>query len=270
MQSPLLVVEFIVLKNPAQLPTYLQGKQGVIQSFGGKNQMAIKIDQIFAGGEMPYEFLIIDQFSNREKALEYDKGLLSLRKEHLVQRYAFLVRSNTNIPKRVKRLHFLSSIFTLIMKSGAEKPIPNLTEITNASTSPTQESIAELRTYDQSIPFYMMNLNKFNEESKYEDHVEISGERAYNIYSKHVFPLLISVKAYPRIYGKIIEFLENDHDTELPDQWNDFILVYYPSRKNFLRLMTNVSMKATVHRHAGLERAVLMPCSVSNQFQLKS
>ena len=36
-------------------------------------------------------------------------------------------------------------------------------------------------------------------------------------------------------------------------------MVYYPSRQNFLRLMTNSPVKGIHHKESGLERAVLMP-----------
>jgi hypothetical protein len=39
------------------------------------------------------------------------------------------------------------------------------------------------------------------------------------------------------------------------------MMVYYPSRGNFLRLLSNSPVEGARHREAGLARAVLMPCS---------
>ena len=38
-------------------------------------------------------------------------------------------------------------------------------------------------------------------------------------------------------------------------------MVYYPSRRNFLRMMTHTPGRGITHRDAGLQRAVLMPGS---------
>ncbi|MCI4670488.1 MAG: hypothetical protein MRZ79_20295 [Bacteroidia bacterium] len=269
MKTQFLLVEFVVLKDSNQISNYLLSRKEKFHSFKGSNQLTSKIEQNFAGGPMPYDFLVIDQFLTKEEAVAYDNEVLDLRSEYLHQRYAFIVRPNLKVPSIVKRLHILSPLFTLFLNSGKEKEVAGEAELANPAISPELESIGELKKHDQDSPFYMMNLNKFYKIAQYEDNEEITGPRAYGEYSKRIMPYLVSVKGFPSIYGKVIEELETDESTNLPDKWNNFAMVYYPSRKHFLRLMTNIPLKAVVHRNAGLKRAVLMPCSASNQ-SLKS
>ena len=90
----------------------------------------------------------------------------------------------------------------------------------------------------------------------------ISGEQAYNRYGSRILPNLISVGGYPDIIGQIVAVLVGDESNPLHDDWSDFALVYYPSRRNFIKMMTNSPKKGVIHREAGLQRAVLIPGSV--------
>ena len=47
----------------------------------------------------------------------------------------------------------------------------------------------------------------------------------------------------------------------LHDRWSDLMMVYYPSRRHFLRMLSGSPVRGIQHRDAGLARAVLMPCS---------
>ena len=69
---------------------------------------------------------------------------------------------------------------------------------------------------------------------------------------------LISVGGYQDIFGHTVGVLVGDERSPLHDAWSDFAMVYYPSRKNFLYMMTNSPKIGVHHRVAGLQRAVLM------------
>jgi hypothetical protein len=118
-----------------------------------------------------------------------------------------------------------------------------------------------MRRHDQKTPFYMMNLNKYYPKAGYADGKDISGEQAYKRYANRIAPYLVSVGGYPDIFGHTLaEFIGDDH-SPLHDHWNEFAMVYYPSRKNFINMMTHSPTKGVHHRTAGLQRAVLMPSS---------
>ena len=74
-------------------------------------------------------------------------------------------------------------------------------------------------------------------------------------------PYLVSVGGYPDSMGQIEYVFVGNDDSPLHDDWSDLALVFYPSRRNFLRMMSNAPLGGAHHRDAGLQRAVLMPSS---------
>ena len=107
-----------------------------------------------------------------------------------------------------------------------------------------------------------MNLNKYNPRAPYASGENVSGEQAYIRYGSRILPYLISVGGYPDILGHVSGVLVGDESSPLHDDWSDFAMVYYPSRRNFFRMMTNAPKDGAHHRDAGLQRAVLMPSSI--------
>jgi hypothetical protein len=72
-------------------------------------------------------------------------------------------------------------------------------------------------------------------------------------------PYLISVGGYPDFMGHVIGTFVGREDSPLYDDWSEFGMVYYPSRRVFLNMATHTPVKGIHHRDAGLARAVLMP-----------
>ncbi len=107
----------------------------------------------------------------------------------------------------------------------------------------------------------MMNLNKNYSKARYKKGEDVSGEQAYNRYASRIMPYLVSAGGYPSIIGPTSGFFVGDENSPLHDDWSDFAMVYYPSRRNFIRMMRNSPSKGVYHREAGLQRAVLMPSS---------
>ena len=261
MSFPVIKVEYISLKSGSTLSDYLEGLDEQPSGFGGKPKYRANVDHYFIGGTMAYVGVLIDEFPSIEDAVKCDQERKAIRERHLEHRYAILVRHNSKIPKRVKSLHWLSPVLNWLFKAGSVKPVPDMSGYARPAIAPTNESVEELKGFDQERPVFMMNLNKFYKNAQYGSGKEMTGEKAYGKYSKSIFPYLVSVKGYPAIYGRIVQVLETDSNSQLPDEWDEFIWVSYPSRKHFLRLMTNAPEKGIGHRNAGLERAVVFPCS---------
>jgi hypothetical protein len=148
-----------------------------------------------------------------------------------------------------------------MLGTRAEREMIGFAELANPETGPVPETVAVLREHDQTTPFYMMNLNKYYPGASYESGEEISGEQAYNRYAARILPYLVSVGGYPAILGHMVGLFVGDESSPLHDDWDDFAMVYYPSRQNFVHMMTTTPKKGAHHRDAGLQRAVLMPSS---------
>ncbi|MEM0996068.1 MAG: hypothetical protein AAGN35_03265 [Bacteroidota bacterium] len=261
MSFPVTKVEFIALKPGGQFADYLQEREEQPRRFGGTTRYRARVDHGFIGGDPGYTAVLIDEFPSRENAQQGDREMQAVRARHLAHRYAILVRYNPKIPNRIKNLHWLSPLLTWWYRTGSEKPLPDLSEYTRPTNSPTNASVEELRRHDPERPVFMMNLNKFFQKAQYDGGKNVSGQEAYSEYSKSILPYLISVRGYPAILGKVVQVLETDSNSPLPDAWDEFIWVAYPSRKHFLRLLTNAPRKGIHHRNAGLKRAVVFPCT---------
>jgi len=183
------------------------------------------------------------------------------RQAVLSELYALAVRPADRLPRIVKRLGFLAPLLKRLLGTTAEREIPGFAELANPQKGPVPESIAALKAHDQTIPFYMMNLNKYYPRARYKTGEAISGERACNRYAARIMPYLISVGGYPDIIGHVEGVFVGDERSPLHDDWSDFAMVYYPSRQNFINMMTNAPREGARHRDAGLQRAVLMPSS---------
>ncbi len=113
------------------------------------------------------------------------------------------------------------------------------------TVDPTGESIRRLRDEDDGGPVVMLNLLRFSGEA---------GRASYARYSGKVQPFLDEVGATVLYAG--------DCSTTLvaPDEhrWDALLVVRYPSRAAFLRMIGNPDYQAiTELRTAGLEAAVL-------------
>jgi len=143
--------------------------------------------------------------------------------------------------------------------TNREKEMVGFAAHANPETGPTPETVEVMRQHDQSTPFNMMNLNKYYSKARYRNGEDVSGEQAYNRYANRITPFLVSVGGYPSIIGPIISVFVGNEKSRLDDDWSDFAMVFYPSRRDFIRMMSNSPTKSVYHRDAGLQRAVLMP-----------
>jgi hypothetical protein len=261
-QGQLALVQFQSIKDQAAFTQYYLASERAIKAQSGQRTHHVQVDQILAGGEMPFQAITVDRFPSRESALLAFEATQNERQAAFSQIYCLAVRPADRLPRVVKALEFLSPILGRILGTNAEKEMPRFREIANPETGPVPETLEEMRKHDQSTPFYMMNLNKYYPKARYASGEDVSGEDAYNRYGSHILPYLVSVGGYPDIIGKVAATFVGDENSRLHDDWSDFAMVYYPSRRNFFRMMTNAPKDGAHHRDAGLQRAVLMPSSI--------
>lgn len=117
--------------------------------------------------------------------------------------------------------------------------------------NPTEASLEEFarRTPDDR-PIVMVNLLRFREHAEYEDaSPPCTGRKAYARYSKAVIPLLLEVGGVPLWMGRARD------SVIAPDgeSWDEILLVHYPSRAAFLRMVNSPAYRAIMkHRTAAL------------------
>jgi uncharacterized protein (DUF1330 family) len=119
---------------------------------------------------------------------------------------------------------------------------------------PTQQKLMEFVEKSSSASsIVMINLLRFRDQADYsgtaKEGVFCSGARAYDNYGKAIIPLLLEVGGYPIWRGRVKTALIGPSD----EQWDEAILVYYPSRQAFINMIkTQDYSDNLVHRDAGL------------------
>lgn len=261
-QGTLGLVQYLVIKKQDAFNDYLNTSERTIHGVGGRRTHSVSIDQFLAGGEMSYQAITVDLFPNHETAIMAFDAVSLERQAALADIYALVIRPAGMVPRIAKTLGFLAPLLSRLIGTRSEREMTGFAEQANPETGPVPETIAVLRGHDQTTPFFMMNLNKFYPIARYEDGEGGSGEQAYNRYATRIMPYLISVGGYPDLLGHTLGVFVGDESSPLHDAWSEFIMVYYPSRINFIRMMTNTPREGVHHRDAGLQRAVLMPSTI--------
>ena len=67
--------------------------------------------------------------------------------------------------------------------------------------------------------------------------------------------------AYPAVSGKVLEIIEGDSEHSMNDEWDNFILVYYPRQEDYLHLVPNLPDEIVLQRKNAYERGIQFPCS---------
>lgn len=119
-----------------------------------------------------------------------------------------------------------------------------------------KEHILEfIRNYPSGTPVCMLNILKFKEDL--EDGKDRS-KASYDLYGKHVAPLLESAGGRVIWAGDVAHTLVGDHDNR-PDR---ILVVYYPSKEAFLNMIASEAYAEISHyREMALEYGGLMATS---------
>jgi len=132
------------------------------------------------------------------------------------------------------------------------------------SIQPSSEQMSALAAGDPEQPLVMINLLKYRDVAAYAEDSEFgacSGKEAYLRYGA------VAIQKVMGLGGKLLlgvemqqVFIGND-----ADDWDDVMIVYYPSRRAFLTMLQMPDYQAAhVHRDAGLLRTRLLQCDGSS------
>jgi hypothetical protein len=127
---------------------------------------------------MTYSHITVDLFSSPKAALKAFDATSDERQVALEDIYLLAARPKTRFIRLVKALGFLSLFFSCIVGTTSEKPIPEFGKYADHEIGHYSETVAVMRQHDQTIPFYMMNLNKYYPQVRYANGEKISGGRS--------------------------------------------------------------------------------------------
>lgn len=130
--------------------------------------------------------------------------------------------------------------------------------MTDAFVTPTGEQLAALSGAPDEGPVVMLNLLRYNDRAS--DGSDRTGRQAYLDYGAHVVPMVLGL-------GGSIVFQGDAHPSVIgpsDEQWDEVVLVQYPSRAAFLAMITSAEYLAIHHhREAGLADSRLVPMTAN-------
>ncbi len=130
------------------------------------------------------------------------------------------------------------------------------------SIDPTSAQVRDLRDKGPDGPITMLNLLKFRAVANYPEgsgHAGSTGAEAYARY-QHNFTVTVGAVSEAKVLydGPVMRTFIGDSQA---NDWDRMLIVRYPSRQHFLKMMADEGYKAgLVHRWAGLERTLLLQC----------
>lgn len=165
------------------------------------------------------------------------------------------------LPRIVPELaHWAAAIshFVAPLEPVEEKTLP--AAHANTRIWPNQETLRVALAQDRTQPLFMYNLNKLRDKAAYDRPIEedrdVSGREAYRRYADPMS--LFRRGGYPYFIGKVIGHVAGDPAEPLADDWTDFVLAYYPQRREMLEMVASPSYaERSYHREAAMDRASL-------------
>jgi uncharacterized protein (DUF1330 family) len=119
--------------------------------------------------------------------------------------------------------------------------------MTEPSLQPTTQQLQRLVEAPDAGPVVMLNLLRFHDEAT--DGSGRTGREAYMRYGELVIPMLEARGAGFLVYATTDQTVIGPAD----EDWDEMILVQYPSRAAFVDMVTSAEyLAAHVHREAGL------------------
>lgn len=224
--------------------------------FGAKRLYRVKVDPVSREG-MRIDEILIQKHPNAQSALAFlsafDAGLSQLSQEYTI----LALKPEPSITfKFVKTLSWLIKLFKGVTDKGV--PTENW-KASNVAVWPDEEQMEVARRQDLGQPLFVYNLNKYKATADYLDSVPmVTGKAAYDRYAKIAGFELLRRGAYPVYGGKPICLYSSADNCMLLDDWDHFIFVRYPQRRNlFATIESDEFNKGQVHRDAGLERVAI-------------
>ena len=101
LEGTVVLAQFLVIKDQGAFEGYRSASGRAAQASGGQRAHDLHVDQVLAGGEMPYGAITVDIFPSGEAAHSAFEAVRAERQAALSELYALAVRSRTGPPRPV-------------------------------------------------------------------------------------------------------------------------------------------------------------------------
>ncbi|MCP5493798.1 MAG: hypothetical protein H7A23_04520 [Leptospiraceae bacterium] len=254
--GPVAIVTFFAPQNGLAVQPYLSTSQRAVEQAGGVRLHSPTIDHVLAGQPLPFTYFTIDQFPNSSSAIQAHDAVATERSNTFSELHALIVRPNKQAVDITKVLSYLRPIFRIFAHIDEQKPINPDKVLTPPNVHATPEQYKVLQSHNQSTPFYNLNLTKCY------DREAVQKQMVRQIYLPSLVKLL-GLGGYLEFSGDVLGTWIGDDSQSLYDQWEEFTLAHWPSRRIFQIYLANVSDQVAESRKTYFARAVQIACSNS-------
>ncbi len=228
-------------------------------SFSGKRLFRVMADPVAREG-MLIDEIVIDEFPSIKEAFNFISVFDDTFKQACTEYTVLAI-----IPEPSITFHLVKGISWLVrlFKGVTDRGIPTANwQADNLAVWPDENQMRVARAQDLDEPLFVYNLNKYKQIAEYKDFDEdtkkISGKEAYDRYSKIAGFELLRRGAYPVYGGTPICLFGRNNDCMLAENWDHFIFVRYPQRRNLLATIESDEFhQGEAHRDAGLDRVAI-------------
>ncbi|CAB9513210.1 expressed unknown protein [Seminavis robusta] len=264
------LVHFLAPPNDKALQSFLNASQSWLSRYGGTRRMTLATDMALSGfpeqnNKGPFSVFTVDAFPDSKQALDYLQEV-SLHNENAPPdffSYMLVLKPEPSmkILAVLRKLYVVQPLLGLLFPVDRSLDFKPDVHLNQPERNATQEKLDEFRTRDLKAPFYNINLNRFYDPpqdgvSKEEYYKEFSQETA-----KITGPRLLGLGAYPAVSGNVLTVLEDGSPRQhsLQDQWDNFLLVYYPQRQDYLDVIPSFPDEIVEQRAKAYQRGVQIP-----------
>jgi uncharacterized protein (DUF1330 family) len=267
-RQPLALLRLLRVRDAQAFKHYSEALDQTVRASGGRTPYFGRVDQAAVSWAPDFDEIRIDEFPSREHCADS----LSMRNPHteaaladafvLAYRPASLTtRLLIRVASTLLRTFAHRRVTDAPPFPGAGEPDGIFTDHTAISHSP-----AQARTFmeaEQSAPFAMVNLNIHRDRAAYdpdfdEPEPDVSGAVANRRYARVALPNVLRRGGRPIHMGSVEGIVCGEADHPLSAPWEDFVLVFYPSRLAMRDMLANAHYRSGLpHRNAGLARAGL-------------
>ncbi|WP_431688745.1 Dimeric alpha-beta barrel [Hahella sp. NBU794] len=242
---------------------YLSWLRESANQCGGERLFRVQADPVAREG-MWLDEILIDEFPSPKAALSFMATHGEALRRHC-ESWAVLavVPESPWLFRMVRWMSRLIQVFKGVRDTGT--PAAGWAA-ENTAIWPDQAQMAVARSQSLDDPLFVYNLNKYKAVAEYQGEVEsepsVSGKEAYDRYAKLAGFELMRRGAFPVYGGTPVCLLAGEPDCMLQDNWDKFIFVRYPQRRNLLATIEGDAFgESQKHRDAGLARVAIFMAS---------
>ncbi len=254
------LVQLVTIRDPAAFDAYVAASADALRAAGGRRVYGGDFDVVPGDPFARFDSLLLDECPSPAACLEVIDAVSAERALALSSQFVFAMDPSSRFLLRVVRIvgWFVSAVAGRDLTDAAA-PTGIL-----AQRGPTQEGLARFFAGDPGAPLGVFNLNRYREHAAYpadfEGDFEVGGEEAYGRYGRASILELFRRGAFPIWRAKPDLVLVGDPRDPFSGAWDDFVLVYYPSRRAMRDMLNSEAWQGVVHhRVAGMDTATVIP-----------